>query len=549
LAVVEHAEADFESGLTVLTGETGAGKSVFMGALMLALGARADASSVRDGCKEARIEVEFFIDGNDITSTNIRALLENQGLPPCEDGRLLVRRAISGTGGSRVWINDASTTVQTLKTLGDMLVDIHGPNDHQSLLKEEFQRELLDRCGGVDRKSYDSAWLEYSTLRERLEALRGTGNPEEEIERLRYSVDELEAAELTEDDETELPRRHAAAAHSAEIVEAAADATRLLGGDDGGDAAEQLIAASQRIREISRYHESAGAWNEELERIITDVQELSRTIADSVSRIDADPATLQALDDRLTLVLRLKRKYSCADVPALMELLEKRRNRLADLEGKDEKLRELETAAETALAKVRQAGAKLSAARKKAGTKLSAAITKELRGLGFLQAGFSTAITEREPDANGCDYISFLFEPNPGEHARALSAIASTGEIARVMLAVKTVTAAHDSIPVLVFDEIDSNIGGETGRAVGIRLKTVARKRQVVAITHLPQSAAYGDRHFVVEKSVSGGRTRSAIREVSGEERIREITRMLGGENASSVAAQHARELLDGAKT
>jgi DNA repair protein RecN (Recombination protein N) len=235
--------------------------------------------------------------------------------------------------------------------------------------------------------------------------------------------------------------------------------------------------------------------------------------------------------------------------PRLMELLEKRRNRLADLEGKDEKLREFETAAETALAKVRQAGAKLSAARKKAGTKLSAAITKELRGLGFLQAGFSTAITEREPDAHGCDCISFLFEPNPGEHARALSTIASTGEIARVMLAVKTVTAAHDSIPVLVFDEIDSNIGGETGRAVGIRLKTVARKRQVVAITHLPQSAAYGDRHFVVEKSVSGGRTRSAIREVSGEERIREITRMLGGENASSVAAQHARELLEGAKT
>jgi DNA repair protein RecN (Recombination protein N) len=437
------------------------------------------------------------------------------------------------------------------------MVDIHGPNDRRSLVDDGFQRDTLDRYGKVDLSGYASAWRGLADLRSRRAALEGAVDVADEIDRLRHSIEEIDAAQLTEEDDETLTARHAAAAHAAEIVEAANAATSALTGDgggaygssDAGSAADLLVEAGNRFREMAKYHEVANEWSEELENVITSVQELSRTVADSVSRIDADPATLQAIDDRLTLVLRLKRKYSCADVPALMELLEKRRNRLADLEGKDEKLRELETAAETALAKVRQAGAKLSAARKKAGTKLSAAITKELRGLGFLQAGFSTAITEREPDANGCDYISFLFEPNPGEHARALSAIASTGEIARVMLAVKTVTAAHDSIPVLVFDEIDSNIGGETGRAVGIRLKTVARKRQVVAITHLPQSAAYGDRHFVVEKSVSGGRTRSAIREVSGEERIREITRMLGGENASSVAAQHARELLDGAKT
>jgi DNA repair protein RecN (Recombination protein N) len=493
------------------------------------------------------LEAEFSVSEGDASHPAVAALLEACGLPPCEDGSLLVRRVISASGGSRVWVNDTSATVQTLKSLGDLLVDIHGPNDHQSLLNEEFQRELLDRCGGVGLGAYGKAWAEYAALKSRLEALRGTENAEEEIERLRYSVEELDRAGLSEDDDTELPARHAAAAHAAEIVEAANAATLALSGDDAAGAAESLIAAGAHIREMARYHEPAAGWAGEIERIITDVQELSRSIADSASRIDADPETMQALDDRLTLVHRLKRKYACATAVDLLALLERRRCKLADFEDRDGKIRELESALGSALESVRRAGAKLTQARRKAGAFLAAAVTKELHGLGFLQAGFSVVISAREPDASGCDSVSFHFEPNPGEHARPLAAIASTGEIARVMLAVKTVTAAHDSIPVLVFDEIDSNIGGETGRAVGERLKSVARRRQVVAITHLPQSAAYGDRHFVVAKSVSGGRTRSAIREIAGEDRVREIARMLGGENATSVALQHARELIDGA--
>lgn len=547
LAIVEHAEAEFGEGLTVITGETGAGKSVFMGALTLALGARADASSVRDGCREARIEAEFDAVGVD-------GFLEDQGLPPCEGDILLVRRVISASGGSRVWINDSATSVQTLRALGDRLVDIHGPNDRRSLVDEDFQRDTLDRYGAIDLSGYEAAWRTLIELKTRRAALAGTVDVLDEIERLRSSVEEIDSAHLSEDDEEALTTRHAAAAHAAEIVEAANAATAALTGD-GGDAAygggegqpsaaDLLVAAGGSFRDMAKFHDAANDWQDELERIVTAVQELSRTVADSVSRIDADPDALQALDDRISLVRRLKRKYQCGTVEEILSLRERRAQKLSDLEDRDVKIRELDgqiAAAETAVAK---AGARLTAARRKACARLGSDVTAELRDLGFLQAGFAVALEPREPDATGCDRVVYRFEPNPGESSRPLAQIASTGEIARVMLAVKAVIAGHDSIPVLVFDEIDANLGGETGRAVGEKLRAVARHHQVVAITHLPQSAVFGDRHFVVAKAVSGGRTRSAIKAVDGTARVREVARMLGGEKATSVALRHAQELL-----
>lgn len=544
LAIVEHAEAEFGEGLTVITGETGAGKSVFMGALTLALGARADASAVRDGCKEARIEAEFDGQGAD-------GFLESQGLPTCEGDALLVRRVISASGGSRVWINDSATSVQTLRALGDLLVDIHGPNDRRSLVDEDFQRDTLDRYGKIDLSAYHSIWRTLVSLKERRAELEGTVDVADEIERLRNSVEEIDAAHLTDDDEDALTARHAAAAHAAEIVEAANSATAALSGEgmaygaEGQSAADMLVSAGGSFREMAKYHEVASEWLDELDRIITSVQELSRTVEDSVSRIDADPDALQALDDRISLVRRLKRKYSCGTVAELMALREQRELKLSDLQDRDEKIRELDVQISAARKAVEEAGAKLSAVRRKAAAKLGTAVTVELRGLGFLKAGFSVTLEQHEPDATGCDRVVYRFEPNPGESSRPLAQIASTGEIARVMLAVKAVIAEHDAIPVLVFDEIDSNIGGETGRAVGEKLRAVARHHQVIAITHLPQSAVYGGRHFVVAKAVSGGRTRSAISEVCGDARVNEIARMLGGEKATSVVMRHARELLE----
>ena len=547
LAIVEHAEADFGPGLTVITGETGAGKSVFMGALTLALGARADAGAVRDGCREARIEAEFDDSGTE-------AFLEDLGLPPCEDGVLIVRRTISASGGSRVWINDTATSVQTLRALGERIVDIHGPNDRRSLVDGDFQRDILDRYGRVDGSDYVGIWRMLSGLRAEKAELEGSGNAIEEMDRLRDSVDEIDAARLTADDEEALSSRHAAAAHAAEVVEAASAATAALAGEggecsaggEGVSATDLLVSAGASFREMSRYHAAAAEWIGEIDRIITSVQELARTVADSASRIDADRDALQALDERISVVRRLKRKYSCSTVDELLALRDRRAKKLSDLEGRDGKLRELEDLIASAERSLAKAGKRLTAARSKVGAKLGAAVTEGLRGLGFLQSGFTVAVEPHDPDSTGCDSVIFRFEPNPGEPARPLAQIASTGEIARVMLAVKSVIADLDAIPSLVFDEIDANLGGEAGRAVGMKLREVARHHQVIAITHLPQSAVAGDRHLVVEKTVAGGRTRSAIREVSGEERTREVARMLGGDEATPAAMRHAKELLDG---
>ena len=538
LAIVESADVEFGGGLTVITGETGAGKSVLMGALELVLGARADASTVRDGAKEARIEAAFSVPGV------VDAFLDAAGLPPCEDGVLLVRRAISATGGGRVHVNDAATTVQTLRALGKLLVDVHGPNDHQSLLEESFQRSVLDASGRIGAKDYATAWTTLSDLRAKLAELQGDSTDvAEECERLRYAVEELDAAKLTSEDDDELPARHAAAAHAAEILDCANAATAALSEADDS-AAAALIGAGARVREMARFHEAADAWGETIERLTVEVQELAQEIADSASRLDADPEALQALDDRLSLVQRLKRKYACPDVAALLALRDERARRLADLEGRGARLAALADEIAAAEAAVRAAGAKLTAARTKAAARLARAVTKELHGLGFLRAGFDVSLAPHAPDATGCDAVDFLFAPNPGEAARPLREIASTGEIARVMLAVKTVVAEHDAIPVLVFDEIDSNIGGEVGRAVGEKLRAVARHHQVIAITHLPQSAVYGARHLAVAKAVSGGRTRSTIQPLEGEARVAEIARMLGGTSLTSVVEQHARELL-----
>lgn len=542
LAIVESADVEFGGGLTVITGETGAGKSVLMGALELVLGARADASTVRDGAKEARIEAEFAVPGV------VDAFLDAAGLPPCEDGVLLVRRAISATGGGRVHVNDAATTVQTLRALGKLLVDVHGPNDHQSLLEEGFQRGVLDAHGRLDTSAYAAAWARLADLRAQRADLQGDdADVAETCERLRYAVDELDAAQLTPEDDDELPARHAAAAHAAEILDCANAATAALSEADDS-AAAALVGAGARVREMARFHEAAGAWGETIERLTVEVQELAQEIADSASRLDADPETLQALDDRLSLVQRLKRKYACPDVAALLALRDERARRLAGLEGRGARLAALADEIAAAEAAVRAAGAKLTAARTKAAARLARAVTKELHGLGFLRAGFDVSLAPHAPDATGCDAVDFLFAPNPGEAARPLREIASTGEIARVMLAVKTVVAEHDAIPVLVFDEIDSNIGGEVGRAVGEKLRAVARHHQVIAITHLPQSAVYGARHLAVAKAVSGGRTRSTIQPLEGEARVAEIARMLGGTSLTSVVEQHARELLSRAQ-
>ena len=545
LAVVEKAEAEFCPGLNVITGETGAGKSVLMGALDLVLGGRADASVVRDGAKEAEVEAVFELG------------LERKvgGGETC----VTVRRTVTAQGRSRAWIDDESVTVAELKELGAQLVDIHGPTANQRLAEEDFQRKALDAFGGVDlaargrkegAKSYAELFAWLAELRTQISDLKSSGG-EDELDMLRFQVNELESAELTEDDET-LSERHAAAAHAEEIVENANAVTEALGGDQS--AAEILVALHPRFREMAKHLPAAEAWAAEAEDLTVRIQELSRTVADAASKLDVGEEDLEELDARLTLINRLLRKYEKgignqgSGVGGLLELLEAKKAKLDALEHCEERMAELEAKIAVADKAVRTAGAELTKKRRAAAEKLAKAVTAELKDLGFLQAKFFVALEPIEPEAHGMDRVVYMFEPNPGEAARPLAAIASSGEIARVMLALKTCTSqtsqTFQTSQTLVFDEIDANIGGEVGKIVGEKMRMVAKSHQVIAITHLPQSAVCGERHLVVSKAVAGGRTKTRISEVDGEDRVAEIARMLGGEKLTSVVKRHAEELL-----
>lgn len=510
LAVVERAEIAFGRGLNVITGETGAGKSVLMGALELVLGGRSDASVVRDGAKEAEVEAVF-------------------------DGKT-VRRTITKEGRSRAWIDDESVTVGELRELGLGLVDIHGPTANQRLLEEDFQRETL----GPVPAAYSKAFAAYAETAAKIRELEASGASEDELDLLRYQVSELEAAELTEEDDT-IAERHAAAAHAEEIIENANTVTEGLGGERG--AAETLIALQPKLRAMARHFPAAEEWAARAEELTLGVQELSRSVADAISRLDAGEEDLAQLDARLTVVNNLKRKYRRESAAELIVLAAAKREKLDALEHREERLGELRSELAAERKTVQKEGSALTKARRTAADRLAKAVTKELKDLGFKEAKFNVTLEAAEPEAHGCDRVVFMFEPNPGESARPLAAIASSGEIARVMLAMKVVLGG--TTETMVFDEIDANIGGEVGKVTGEKLRNAAKRHQVIAITHLPQSAVFGERHFVVAKKTEGGRTRTGVELVEGEARVREIARMLGGEKLTSVVKKHAEELLE----
>ncbi len=541
LAIVEEASITFGEGLNIITGETGAGKSVLMGALNLVLGERADKSAIRSGADEGRVEATFSL----ADTSSIDAALEQLEIPACEEGLLLIKRTVSVKGAGRTLINDSPVTVQTLRNIGPLLVDIHGPYDQQSLLKQEFQRSLLDAYGNCATKilAYKKSWDALKELNTKLELLTSdTSNAEEEIDRLNYSIEEIENAALTEADEYELIEEHAQSANAGTILTIGSEITDALI-DEELSSCSRLQHIQAKCSELSHIIAEAKEWGIEIQSTILHLQEIGGTISGYLSRIEANPARLQHLEDRMALVQGLKRKYG-GSIEAIHNSLEKYNERLDDLINRTDRITKLQNSINSQQTEVIKRAALLTDARKKATTKLAKAITSVLNDLGFKNASFDIDLQPCTPAPHGADEIVFVFAPNPGEPPRPLKTIASSGEIARVMLAVKAVLAAHDSIPVLVFDEIDANIGGETGRAVGQKLRQVARSHQVISITHLPQSAVYGEQHVKVFKETKNKRTCMMAKILNADERVDEIARMLGGKGLTSVIESHAREML-----
>jgi DNA repair protein RecN (Recombination protein N) len=532
LALVEELDWQMGEGFIAVTGETGAGKSIIIGALQLLLGDRADKSLIRTGAAVCTVEAVFS--GNDLRKLNPH--LDQAGIEHCEDD-LILKRILSSSGTNRQFINGSPTTLSVLKNLGDQLVDLHGPHDHQSLLSPETQLRLLDSFARAEEQleEYRKHYRQLQTLLAEHAALNTAETArEQELDLLRHQITEITSANLAAGEEEEIEDRYKLASNSKRLIElASAIANKLSEADDS--VLSQLAETQRLLRELEKIDGSMAQLSSAHAAAVVELSEIARSLSAYAEKLDLDPEQLTALEQRVSLFETLKRKYG-GSIAEVIAFGKRATERMQKVEGRDAELERLAKEIADIRLQMNRAGETLRKLRAKAAPKLSENIRRNLRDLGFRQSEFEAKLGPLdEPRPNGFDSAELLFSPNPGEPLKPLRAIASSGEISRLMLAIKSALAAHDSIPLLVFDEIDTNVGGEIAGAVGAKMQALGRDHQVICITHLPQVAATASSQFVVTKDVTRGRTFSNLREVTGKARQEEIARMLGGKSDSAL--------------
>src|SRR5215217_2172144 len=532
LALVEELEWELGPGFIAITGETGAGKSIIIGALQLLLGERADKSLIRTGADLCSVGAVFS--GDELQ--NLNPQLAEAGIEPCEND-LIIKRSFSATGGTRQFINGSPTTLAVLKRVGDELVDLHGPHDHQSLLSPETQLCLLDSFARADAQldEYRKHYRQLRTLLAEHAALNTAETAREhELDLLRHQLAEIKSANLLAGEEEEIERRYRLASNSKRLIElAGAIANRLSEADDS--VLSQLAETQRLLRELERIDASIAQFSSAHATAVVELSEIARALSAYAEKLDLDPEQLALLEQRVSLFETLKRKYG-GSIAEVIAFGERAAERMQKIEGRDAELERLTKDIENVRMQMNRVGEALRKTRLKAAPKLSENIRRNLRDLGFRQSQFQAKLTPlEEPRPSGFDSVELLFSPNPGEPLKPLRAIASSGEISRLMLAIKSALAAQDAIPLLVFDEIDTNVGGEIAHAVGAKMQTLGHDHQVICITHLPQVAATASSHFVVAKEVTSGRTFSNLHKVTAKARQEEVARMLGGKSDSAL--------------
>jgi DNA repair protein RecN (Recombination protein N) len=540
LAIIDRLEVAFEAGFNALTGETGAGKSILIDALNLALGERADISLIRAGAEKLRVNAVFEVPND----PELHALLGELGVEP-EDGLLYLSREVHTSGRSIARINGQPVPVSALKALGERLIDMHGQHEHQSLLKPSSHLEFLDRWLG------EPALKLRQQVRETVSALRQTERELQEIvarerereqmlDLYRFQVDEIRAANLQVGEDEQLETEARRLVYAEKLVALAGNAYDALMGEHG--AYDQAASASRNLTEIARIDPSVSPWGEMLESALVQLEEVAHNLRAYAESIEYDPARLEAVIERQELIKRLKRKYGDT-IEAVLQYADEAAAKLHALETQTERRAELEAE----LARLQESAhalcEQLSALRRDGAQRFANAVQAALRTLAMERAQFTVEVRPKPMDATGADSVEFLFSANPGEPPRPLSKIASGGEMSRVMLALKTVLADAAPVPTLVFDEIDAGIGGRTAHAVGEQIAQLARHCQILCVTHLPQIACRANHHLLIEKHTDGAMTRVAVQPLTGEARVQEIARMLAG-TPTETALQHARELL-----
>jgi DNA repair protein RecN (Recombination protein N) len=540
-AVIERLSVSLEPGLNVLTGETGAGKSIIVGALSLLLGERASSESVRTGASRAVVEGVFDV----ARRPEILALLDEHGLAQ-EDGLLILRREVAAEGRNRAWVNGSASTAGLVGELGGRLVDLHGQHEHQALLRVDAQRAILDAYAG-QAEMVAELRSAYGALRQARWDLEQLEDRRREIEQqadfLRFQLGEIEEAAIDPDEEARLAEESRRLEHAEDLARLA---QALHHGLYEGEAAVAGMLGEMRreLDQLIRIDPSQESARELLDTAYFSVEELGQRMGDYAGRIEHDPARLDAIQARQDLLFRLKTKYG----PTLDDVLatgQRARQGLDALETAAFERKALETAIGHAQATFDAIAAGVTAGRAAAAAALAAEVMKVLPALGLEAARFQVAILPVDPPGpDGAERVEFLVSVNRGFEPRSLSRVASGGELSRVMLALKTILARVDAVPTLVFDEIDAGIGGRIAVQVGAQLREVARHHQVFAITHLPQIASRAHHHLLVLKAEAGGSTTTALQDLRGDDRVRELARMLGGDPESQTSLDHARELL-----
>lgn len=539
IAIIEAADIEFAPGFNALTGETGAGKSIVIDSLSAVLGQRTSRELIRTGAEKAFVSAAF--------SGMAPELTEELGIQPEADGTLLLQREIQTDGKNVCRVNGRPVTVGQLRALGARLLNIHGQHDGQQLLDEEQHIVYLDSFGRVESLAitYAEKYKNFTDIRRQIGALQmDEAEKARRVDTLQYQIEELRRAKLTPGEEEELTARRGMLRNAEKFLDAVAGADYALNGDDsGGGALSALRQAQDALGGVRHLDDAFGQLYERLGEAYSEVYDIAATVEDKRGELDVSPGELDRVESRMDLLYRLKKKYG-ATVEDMLDYQARCEAELAQIEDAGDTLVRLEQALSKAEKEARQAAQALSDARKAAADRLTAQILTELQQLDMGKIRFAVDFAEKPLDSDGMDAVRFLMSANVGEELRPIHKIASGGELARIMLAMKNVLSEQDHVGTMVFDEVDTGVSGRAAQKVAEKMARISRRKQVLCVTHLPQLAAMADTHFSVEKGERGGRTYTEVRRLDREQRRRELARLTGGSHVSQTMLDGAEELL-----
>ena len=539
IAIIEAADIEFAPGFNALTGETGAGKSIVIDSLSAVLGQRTSRELIRTGAEKAFVSAAF--------SGTAPELTEELGIQPEADGTLLLQREIQTDGKNVCRVNGRPVTVGQLRALGARLLNIHGQHDGQQLLDEEQHIVYLDSFGRVESLAitYAEKYKNFTDIRRQIGALQmDEAEKARRVDTLQYQIEELRRAKLTPGEEEELTARRGMLRNAEKFLDAVAGADYALNGDDsGGGALSALRQAQDALSGVRHLDDAFGQLYERLGEAYSEVYDIAATVEDKRGELDVSPGELDRVESRMDLLYRLKKKYG-ATVEDMLDYQARCEAELAQIEDAGDTLARLEQALSKAEKEARQAAQALSDARKAAADRLTAQILTELQQLDMGKIRFAVDFAEKPLDSDGMDAVRFLMSANVGEELRPIHKIASGGELARIMLAMKNVLSEQDRVGTMVFDEVDTGVSGRAAQKVAEKMARISRRKQVLCVTHLPQLAAMADTHFSVEKGERNGRTYTEVRRLDREQRRQELARLTGGSHVSQTMLDGAEELL-----